>query len=94
MERDLDRIIEKRNVFRSGVREYLEEYSSHLETSAQTTWNDSISNINSLVKAHAKKIRAKAHQVSPPLQPLTEFEKAQLDIQMRQLNLMEGNAAK
>ena len=50
--------------------------------------------MNTIVKAHAKKVRAKVHQVSPPLQPITEFEKAQLVIQMRQLHLMESNAAK
>jgi hypothetical protein len=47
------------------VREYLEECNAHIEASAQNTCKDSI--INTIVKAHAKKIRAKVHQVSPPL---------------------------
>ena len=67
VDRDLDRILEKRHEFRSGVREYLEEFNAHLEISAQNTWKDSIINMNTIVKAHAKKIRAKVHLVSPPL---------------------------
>ena len=58
VDRDLDRILEKRHEFRSGVREYLEEYNAHLEASAQIAWKDSIINMNTIVKAHAKKIRA------------------------------------
>jgi hypothetical protein len=67
VERDLARILEKRHAFRIGVREYLEEYNAHLEASAQNTCKDSIINMNTIVKADAKKIRAKVHQVSPPL---------------------------
>ena len=67
VEKDLARILEKRHAFRSGVREYLEEYNAHLEASAQYAWKDSIININAIVKVHAKKIRTKVHQVSPPL---------------------------
>jgi hypothetical protein len=67
VERDIARILEKRHEFRSGVREYLEEYNAHLDASAQNTWKDSIINMNTIVIAHAKKIRAKVHQVSPPL---------------------------
>jgi hypothetical protein len=67
VERDLARSLEKRHEFMSGVREYLEEYNAHLEASAQYAWKDSIININAIVKVHAKKIRTKVHQVSPPL---------------------------
>ena len=67
VERDLARSLEKRHEFMSGVREYLEEYNAHLEASAQYAWKDSIININAIVKAHAKKIRTKVHQVSPHL---------------------------
>ena len=67
VERDLARSLEKRHEFMSGVREYLEEYNAHLEASAQNAWQDSIININTFVKAHAKKIRTKVQQVSPLL---------------------------
>ena len=50
--------------------------------------------INLEVKAHAKKIRAKVQQVCPPMRPLSVFEQAQLDIQMKQLALMEAKASK
>ena len=94
VERDLDRILEKRDDFRSCVREFLEDYSEQLDTSAQNTWKDCITNINNEVKVHAKKIRAKVHEVCPPAIPLTEFEKQQLEIQMKQLALLEANASK
>ena len=71
-----------------------EDYSDHLETPAQTTWRDSIATINNEVKVHAKKIRARVHAVCPPPRALTEFEKQQLEIQMRQLAIMEAKAEK
>ena len=94
VERDLDKIQDKRDDFRNSVREFLEEYSDQLETSAQNTWRNCISTINSEVKEHAKKIRAKVNEICPPVTPLTEFEKQQLQIQMRQLALMEDRANK
>ena len=93
VERDLDRILEKRNEFRNGVRDFLEDYGEHIETSAQATWRNSITALNAAVKTHAKKIKAKVHEICPP-KPLTQFEEAQLDLQARQLALLEANASK
>ena len=71
VERDLDRILEKRDEFRTEVRNFIEDFNDTLDSSAQSTWRDCIKTMNSEVKAHAKRIRAKVHQVCPPLQPLT-----------------------
>ena len=94
VERDLDRILEKRDEFRNSVRDFLEDHGEHLETTAQTTWRTSITSLNNEVKSHARQIRNKVAEVCPPIRPLSEFEKAQLEIQMKQLNLMEAKASK
>ena len=94
VERDLKEIQEERDEFRSSVEDFLEDYADQLETAAQTSWRDSVAAINLEVKAHAKKIRAKVNQVCPQIRPLSMFEKTQLDIQMRQLSLMEAKASK
>ena len=71
VERDLDRILEKRDEFRNKVREFLLDYSDNLDPPAQNTWKSAIANLNSEVKNHAKKIRAKAYAVLPPSQPMS-----------------------
>ena len=88
VERDLDRILERRDEFRNAVRDMLIDYGDHLEVPAQTTWKTAIASLNSEVKRHAKKIRTKAHSVLPPSSAMTEFERAQLDLQQKQLDLM------
>ena len=94
VERDLKDIQEERDEFRSSVEDFLEDYSDQLDTAAQNTWKDSVAAINQEVKVHAKKIRAKVHQICPPIRPLSMFEKTQISIQMRQLALMEAKASK
>ena len=94
VERDLKEIQEEKDNFRSSVEDFLEDYNDQLDTPAQATWRNSVTVLNQEVKAHAKKIRAKVYQVCPPIKPLTMFEKAQLEIQTKQLDLMQAKASK
>ena len=93
VDRDLDRILQKRDDFRNGVRDFLEDYNEHLEIAAQNTWKAAISTLNTEVKNHAKNIRTKAHSICPPSKPMSEFERAQLDIQQRQLDIMQATTS-
>ena len=47
VERDLDRILERRDEFRNAVRDMLIDYGDHLEVPAQTTWKTAIASLNS-----------------------------------------------
>ena len=94
VDRDLEKIQEERDNYRSSVEDLLEDFAEELDTAARTTWHDSIASLNRDVKEHARKIRTKVNEVFPPMRPLTEFEKAQLEIQMQQLQLMQSSASR
>ena len=94
VEGDLKEIQRERDDYRSGVEDFLEDFSNELDTAAKASWQASVTSLNKEVKDHAKKIRAKVNEVCPPMRPLSEFEKTQLEIQMRQLQLLESNANK
>ena len=94
VEGDLERIQRERDEYRSGVQDFVEDFADALDTAAQTTWQDSITSLNRQVKEHARRIRAKVKEICPPLKPLSEFEKTQLEIQMKQLQIMQTNANK
>ena len=88
VEGDLKEIQRERDDYRSGVEDLLEDFSDELDNAAKGSWQASVSSLNKEVKDHAKKIRAKVNEVCPPMRPLSEFEKTQLEIQMKQLQLL------
>ena len=90
-ERDLDRIQTERDKFRCSVRDFLEENNGDLDSATANAWKDCITIINNEVKSHARKIRAKVQEISPPM---SSFETQQIHIQLRQLSLMEANASR
>ena len=94
VEGDLKEIQRERDEYRSGVEDFLEDFSDEIDTAAKVTWQNSISSLNKEVKDHARRIRVKVNEVCPPMRPLSEFEKTQLEIQMKQLQLLESNANK
>jgi hypothetical protein len=47
--------------------------------------------VNNSVKEHAKRIRAKVHQIAPQTQ-MSEFEVEQLRLQKEQLDLLKTNS--
>ena len=66
----------------------MEDYGEHLEILAVASWKNLLASVNSHVKEHAKKIRAKVHEIAPQRQ-MSEFEMEQLLIQTELLELQK-----
>ena len=96
VENDLMQIRKERDDYRSSVDDFLDSYSDQLDQAAKTSWSDAVKTLNKEVKDHAKTIRAKVLEVCPPPPPqsMSAYEKAQLELHQKQIDLLEAQAGR
>ena len=89
MKDELCEVGEARDSYRDSVRKFLSDFAGELTTPEVTQWNADLKSLVDLVKANKFAILAKVNQLMPPAVPMTEFEKASIDLQQKQFALQQ-----
>ena len=80
---DRDRVWEKKNLFRSQVRNFLSQYGDSVPN-LKDQWEPSLSDLVSRVTIYRKEVTIKVEQLRPSVR-MTEFEKKSLELQEKVL---------
>ena len=80
MKEELQHINEARNVYRKGVRKFLQDHTDELSSSEKLAWESDMAVVVNLVNQHKFNVMAKVNQVAPPPTPMSAFELATIDL--------------
>ena len=93
MKAELKDISDTRDTYRDKVRMLLSDYAAELSPPEVEQWKADLKSIVDLVKTHKFSVLDKVNQLLPPAAPMTEFEKATIDLQQMQLALQQQAVA-
>ena len=88
MERELEKIEVARNHYRNEVRKFLQEFDTELTDIDKNQWNSTMKLTVDKVNKHKMTILDKVSQLAPNVTPMSEFERATIEIQKQQLELL------
>ena len=88
VERDLEKIWDQVKDFRWLVRNLKEKFADSLSTDEVKKLDDQVARLLTDAKNHARSIRKKVHDISPP-KPLSEFEQRSLEAQKKTSDMLE-----
>ena len=92
MERELEKIEVARNSYRNEVRKFLQDFDTELTDVDKDQWNSTMKLTVDKVNKHKMTILDKVSQLAPKVTPMSEFEKATIEIQKQQLELQQKAA--
>ena len=89
MEKELDKIGVAKDGYRDAVRKFLSDYAGELSGPEAAQWKADMKSVVDIVKANKFSVLSSVNQVLPPVVPMTEFEKATINLQTQQLALQQ-----
>ena len=89
MDSELDKINQAKNQYRNSVRDLLVKFKDDLSSSEQEQLSLEMENLVKTVNTHKFSVLAKVNDLVPASHPMSEFEKASMNLQKKQLELQQ-----
>ena len=89
MNGELEKIEVARNNYRNAVRKFLLDFADNLPAPEAEQWKKDMESTVGKVNKHKMTILDKVNQLTPKTTPMTEYEKAAIEIQKQQLALQQ-----
>ena len=93
MREELTDIGSNRDQYRSGVRKFLIDYAELLSSAEKLQWESDLKSLVSHVNKHKFNVMAKVNQLLPTSARMTAFEQASIEVQKKQLAILEEDKA-